>query len=157
MRKPKVYLETTMFNFYYADDAPEKRQDTIKLFKEIKEGHYEPYTSQYVVEELEKAPDQKKVLMLGLINQFNIKTFDADSEAERLAELYVTEGIIPQKYSTDALHIAIATVKNMDFIVSLNFKHIVKRKTIETTELVNFRAGYKRVGIYSPAEVIENE
>ena len=115
MRKPKVYLETTMFNFYYADDAPEKRQDTIKLFKEIKEGHYEPYTSQYVVEELEKAPDQKKVLMLGLINQFNIKTFDADSEAERLAELYVTEGIIPQKYSTDALHIAIATVKNMDF------------------------------------------
>jgi len=128
-----------------------------KLFEEIKEGRYEPYTSQYVLEELEQAPEQKAALMLGLIGECSIKTFDADNEAEQLAELYVTESIIPRKYSTDALHIAIATVKNMDFIVSLNFKHIVKRKTIEATELVNFRAGYKRIGIYSPAEVIEDE
>jgi hypothetical protein len=45
----------------------------------------------------------------------------------------------------------------MDFIVSLNFRHIVKRKTIEETELVNYREGYKRIGIYTPAEVIDYE
>jgi len=157
MKKLKIYLETTMFNFYFTDDAPEKHCETVKLFKEIKEGKYEPYTSQYVIEELEQAPEQKAALMLGLIREYNIKTFDADNEAEQLAELYVTEGIIPQKYFTDARHIAIATVKNLDFIISLNFKHIVKRKTIEATELINFKAGYKRIGIYSPAEVIDDE
>jgi hypothetical protein len=36
-------------------------------------------------------------------------------------------------------------------------KGIVKRKTIEMTEMVNFKEGYKRVGIYSPTEVIESD
>lgn len=157
MRTPKVYLETTIFNFTFADDAPEKKRDTLKLFAEIKEGRYEPYTSQYVIDELELASEPKKSMMLELISEYGVKTFDADADAERLARTYVAEGIIPVKYSTDALHIAIAAVKNMDFIASLNFKHIVKRKTIEMTELINFREGYKKVGIYSPAEVIEDE
>jgi rRNA-processing protein FCF1 len=63
MKKPKIYLETTLFSFYFSDDSPEKRCDTIKLFEEIKEGRYDPYTSQYVVEELEQAPEQKAALM----------------------------------------------------------------------------------------------
>lgn len=157
MRIPKIYLETTMFNFYFADDAPEKKQDTLKLFEEIKEGLYEPYTSEYVVDELSDAPDEKRLEMLRLIEEYGVKLINASDEADRLSNIYVDEGIIPQKYSTDGLHIAIATIMNLDFIVSLNFKHIVKRKTILMTEVVNVREGYKAVGIYSPAEVIENE
>jgi hypothetical protein len=49
------------------------------------------------------------------------------------------------------------SVFNFYFIVSYNFKHIVKRKTIKMTELLNYREGYKKVGIYSPTEVIEDE
>jgi hypothetical protein len=75
----------------------------------------------------------------------------------RLADIYVTEGIIPQKYRTDALHIAIATVMDLDFVVSFNFKHIVKRKTIMMSSVVNMREGYKQIGIFSPTEVIEND
>lgn len=157
MRVPKLYLETTMFNFYFAGDAPEKRQDTLKLFAEIKAGKYEPYTSQYVIRELEMASEAKRNLMMGLIREYSVKIFEADVEAERLATVYIAAGIIPEKYSTDGLHIAIATIKGIDFIVSLNFKHIVKRKTIEMTELINFREGYKKVGIYSPMEVVEDE
>jgi len=149
-------LETTIFNFYFAEDAPERRGCVAKLFKEIKENRYEPYTSQYVIDELERAPELKASKMLGLLNEYKIDVFYRDVEAEELAKNYIAEGVIPQKYSTDALHIAIATVKNMDFIVSLNFKHIVKRKTIEATEILNFRAGYKRIGIYSPEEVIDD-
>ncbi len=44
---------------------------------------------------------------------------------------------------------------DLDFIVSLNFKHIVKRKTLNMAESINIREGYKRIGIFSPAEVIE--
>ncbi len=28
---PKIYLETSAVNFFYADDAPDKRDDTILL------------------------------------------------------------------------------------------------------------------------------
>ena len=35
MKTLKLYLETTLFNFFYADDAPEKKSDTLKLFQEM--------------------------------------------------------------------------------------------------------------------------
>ena len=60
MRLQKIYIETTVFNFFFADDAPEKRQDTIMLFEEIKEGKYEPYTSFVVVDEIKKTPSVEK-------------------------------------------------------------------------------------------------
>ena len=157
MRVPKIYLETSVFNFYFADDAPDKRQDTLKLFEEIGAGQYVPYTSSYVMQELLLANEPKKSRMVDLIERYNITHQPADSEAERLAEIYVAEGIIPIKYSTDAVHIAMATVTDLDFIVSFNFQHIVKRKTIIMTEAINAREGYKKVGIYSPTEVIESE
>ncbi len=67
------------------------------------------------------------------------------------------EGTIPRKYAADALHIAAATVHDIDLIVSYNFKHIVKLKTVTMTEIVNLREGYKKIGIFSPTEVIEND
>jgi hypothetical protein len=38
MRVPKIYLETSVFNFCFADDAPDKRDDTVRLFEEIRQG-----------------------------------------------------------------------------------------------------------------------
>jgi hypothetical protein len=157
MKTPKVYLETTIFNFFYADDAPEKRDDTLKLFKEIQAGKYLPYTSDYVLREIEKTAEPKRRQMLDLITHYNIFSLPASDEAKNLADIYIAENIIPEKYSADGLHIATATVNDLDFIVSFNFKHIVKRKTITMTEVINLREGYRRIGIFSPTEVIENE
>jgi predicted nucleic acid-binding protein len=155
MRTPRIYLETTLFNFFFADDAPEKRQDTIKLFQEIKEGKYSPYTSDAVLEELEKASPEKFNQMFSLINQYSITILPVTEDAKRLANIYINEGVIPEKYPTDALHIALSTVNDLDHIVSYNFRHIVKLKTITMTESINIRENYKRIGILSPTEVIE--
>jgi predicted nucleic acid-binding protein len=157
MRVPKVYLESTVFNFYFADDAPDKRQDTLKLFEEIKEGKYTPYTSNAVLVELAQDVEPKRGQLLALVETYKVEVLPAHADELRLANIYVAEGIIPEKYATDALHIASTTANDLDFIVSYNFKHIVKRKTIMMTESVNLREGYKRIGIYSPTEVIEDE
>lgn len=155
MRKPKIYLETSVFNFVFADDAPDKRLDTLKLFEEIGEGRYLPYTSDFVVEELQRASEPKQSQMIDLITKHDMIVLPDDTETRRLADIYVGEGIIPAKYAADALHIAATTVNNLDYIVSFNFKHIVKVKTVTMTESVNLREGYKRIGIYSPTEVID--
>jgi len=157
MKIPKVYIETSVFNFVFAEDAPEKRDDAIKLFSEIKSGLYEPYTSDYVLQELKRADDPKQSQMIGLIEQYGMFFLDQSDEAERLASIYVAEGVVPERYFTDAVHIALATVSDLDFIVSFNFQHIVKRKTMTMTEGINIREGYKRIGIHSPTEVISNE
>jgi predicted nucleic acid-binding protein len=153
----EIYLETTVFNFKFADDSPEKKADTIKLFNEISEGKYIAYTSDYVLQELLKAKEPKRSKMVDLIEQYNVRLLEANEIAETLADKYVSGEIIPPGYRTDGIHIAMATINNLDIIVSYNFQHIVKLKTIMGTESINLREGYKRIGIYSPTEVIEND
>lgn len=155
---PKVYLESTMFNFYFADDALEKKQDTLAMFDEIKECKYEPYTSFVTVDEISRTADeQKRERMLALISEYDIGVLEDDSEADVLADIYVREGIIPEKYRDDALHIAVAAIAEMHIILSWNFQHIVKRKTRNMVNAVNLREGYRTIEICSPKEVIESE
>ena len=156
MRVPTIYLETTIFNFPFADDAPQYQADTKRLFAEIKAGKFKPFTSKYVVQELESTKDIGKLdKMKAMITSYGAIVIPASDEIVRLANVYVTTGVIPKRFITDALHIAAATVAGLDYIVSLNFKHIVKHKTIFETEVINTREGFKRVFIHTPAEVID--
>jgi hypothetical protein len=156
-RKQKIYLETTLFNFYIDKSRGEAHESTVRLFKEISEGKYEAFTSTYVTNELEKAEKKKKDEMLNLIPSYKITVLSASEGAERIARIYVDQGVIPKRYETDGLHIATAAVNELDMIISMNFEHIVKRKTIIMTEAINKVNGYHAVEIYSPMEVIENE
>jgi len=76
--------------------------------------------------------------MKALITDYEIEVIPPNKEAEWLASVYVKEGIIKAKYEMDALHIAVATIAKLDFIINLNFQHIVKHKTIfETVRVIN--------------------
>ena len=57
----------------------------------------------------------------------------------------------------DGPHIALAAVNGMDMMASLNFKHIVKEKTIKMTRRINERNGHRTVEMYSPEEVMKDE
>ena len=157
MKKLDIYLETSIFNFVFADDAPDKRDDTLILFDEIRTGKHNVFTSMATVEELGKANEPKQTQMMDLITEYSIRVVQLTENSELLAEKYIQEGMIPVKYRDDAVHIAIASVSGADVIVSWNFKHIVKLKTKLLTEEINVREGYKSIEIYSPTEVIENE
>ena len=94
--------------------------------------------------------------MEALVTAYNVEVLAPSDEIARLADIYISGGIIPARFPDDALHIATASVYEIDYIISLNFQHIVKHKTIIETELINAKEGYKRVFIHAPAEVIEN-
>ena len=49
MKKLKLYLETSVWNFYFANDAPDKRTETLRLFEEIRSDKYETYISELMV------------------------------------------------------------------------------------------------------------
>ena len=157
MYKPKIYMETTAINFVYADDAPDKKADTIKLFEEIKQGKYEPYTGYNVISEINKCGQELRDKLLDLIKNHNMVIMPPNDDIHYLADLYIKEGIIPEKYRDDAVHIATASYYGMDIIISWDFQHIVKRKTILMTGIVNMREGFKQMSIHTPSEVIEYE
>lgn len=156
MRIPKIYLETTMFNYYFDIDR-DAHADTVKLFEEIKAGKYKAFTSAYTVQELSKAPEEKFQKMIGLIKEYGIIVLDESDEAGILAELYQEQEILPRRSTTDARHIAIAAVNDLDMILSLNFEHIVRKKTVLMTGNLNAQYGYRAIDIRSPMEVVDRE
>jgi predicted nucleic acid-binding protein len=152
---PKLFIETTVFNFYFEGKQGQKQKDAIRLFDAITKGRYEAYTSQTVVDEI-KAASEEKSKKMDILSRKHIKKFIVLSpEAVQMANLYITKGIIPSKYKEDALHIAIATVNNFDLVISYNLGHIVKTKTMIGTGLVNLREGYRQIGLSTPTEVLE--
>jgi predicted nucleic acid-binding protein len=157
MTPPRIYLETTMFNFPFADDSPQYRDDTRRLFEEIKTGKFTPYTSTYATDELKATQNvELRTKMIGLIPEHDIKILESAEGVDRLASLYIAGEAIPVGFYTDALHIAMTAIYGLDFIVSLNFQHIVRDWTIERVGAINAREGYGRIGIYKPGEVIND-
>ena len=110
-----------------------------------------------MIEELKKASLEKYNKMFKLIKQCNITVLTTSDEAENLARRYISEGALPKGSLTDAIHIAVASINNLDKIISLNFRHIVREKTIKLTGEINILLGYKPIEINSPKEAINNE
>ena len=156
MQKLKIYLETTLFNYYFDTDR-DAHPDTVMLFTEIAEGKYEAYTSDAATDELKAAPAPKSVMMLALIEKYKIKMLTANEAVDKLVAIYIAEKIIPAKYKTDGVHIAVAAVNGLDFVVSMNFKHIVKVQTARRANAINVYKGYRAVEIVTPMEIVENE
>lgn len=74
-----------------------------------------------------------------------------------MAEAYEKNKILTPKFMEDMIHIALATVANVDVVVSWNFKHIVHLDKIRLFNAVNLKMGYKELEIYSPREVTNYE
>ena len=111
----------------------------------------------YAVGELQEAPDERAKIMIDLISEHDITVLDSSEEADALAATYQKQGIIPPGNTVDAQHIAVASVNDLDMIISLNFKHIVRKKTVTMTGRANADLGYRPVEIHSPMEVVERE
>lgn len=162
MSKPLIYLETTIFNYYCLEDPyrEEDISDTKKLFEKIEMGLFEPYTSDIVIVELGKCRDAElRRKMLGLLKKFDIiELTTRDYEGyEGLGQKYIQSGAIPMKKRDDALHIACATLSQMDILVSWNCDHIVRFKTQQIVRAINLVEGLNDISINTPREVINLE
>lgn len=78
-------------------------------------------------------------------------------EADRLAALYIADGVIGWANFDDALHVATATVHRVDMLVSWDFKHIVNRTRIRGYHDIGTREGYSPLVINSPEEVVRHD
>lgn len=157
---PKIYLETSVFNYYFLNDPKREKEisDTKKLFKQIKEGKFESYVSAVTIRELEMCLDiSKKQKMLGLIEEYDIRKLMLDIKYEELADKYIIAEAIPERKRDDARHIAVATLYEMNILVSWNCEHIVKFKTQQIVKTVNLLEGLNNIAINTPMEVVDND
>ncbi|OGR50903.1 MAG: hypothetical protein A3I11_06235 [Elusimicrobia bacterium RIFCSPLOWO2_02_FULL_39_32] len=156
MKKLKLYFDTSVLNFAIATDVPNEKDATLKLFKEIEEGKYEVFVSSVVIDEIGRAPEIIAIKLKEVLMKLNAVKLLVNEDSVELANKYVENRVIPPRYKDDALHIAVATVNDLDMIVSWNFSHMVKVKTKREVRGINLLNGYKEMEIVSPQEVIED-
>lgn len=127
-----------------------------RLFAKFESGEYLLVLSDVTLSELERAPDAVQDLVRRL-PAGSKQLVPLTPEAERLAALYLEEGVVPKRMWSDAQHIAAATVHGVDVLVSWNFKHVVNLQRIRGYNHVNEKEGYGMLEIRTPREVISDD
>jgi predicted nucleic acid-binding protein len=153
MHKQRIYIDTSVIGGCF--DIEFEEWSNI-LFDEFIEGEKIVVVSDVVFDELLNAP-RKVREKLDQIETENVEIHYKDSEVAFLASKYIEFGAISENSLNDAYHLAIATVFNVDVLVSWNFKHIVNLDRILKYNSINLMFGYKILEIRNPKEVISNE
>ncbi|MCL1946345.1 MAG: type II toxin-antitoxin system VapC family toxin [Chitinivibrionia bacterium] len=141
-----LYLDTSIFGGYYDEIF---KQDTRLLFDKIKTGNYIVFVSDLVERELEKAPENVR----NLLEDIKYQSIKVSQECRDLADEYIKEKVVGETSRDDCNHIATATIFNVDYLVSWNFKHIVNVEKMKGYNSVNTKNGYKHLEIHSPKDM----
>jgi len=155
MRKLKIYLDTSVISHLDAYDAQDKQVDTLLLWEEIKSGKYKVFISDIVFEEIYKNLEIKRELLLKYLTDIEYQHISIDDDIRKYADELNRLDILSEKHISDCLHIGSAVIYDCDMLLSWNFKHMVRIKTINGVKSVNSLLGYKEIGIYPPSMIIE--
>jgi predicted nucleic acid-binding protein len=149
MTKTKLYLDTSVPSAYYDYSKPLRQLITQKWF-ENEARFYNIYVSVLTIEEIDRFKNvYKKENIKNLILKYNADILEISDKIKDLADIYISEGAIPESEPEDALHIAIATVHNIEGLASWNFKHIVSINPIRKIHEINKNLRYQLIEIGS--------
>ncbi len=157
MKKTKLYLDTSVPSFLFADDSPEKREATIQFWDILKMGLYDIVISDILLTEISRSEVPSSQQLEDRLAEIILKIVSVNEDIYSLAQKYIDEGIIPQKYQDDALHVALATYNEVDALISWNFKHMVNLKTIRGVNGINRMLGFKELEILTPQSWIQED
>jgi hypothetical protein len=152
--KKKLYIETSVWNQLKQSEMPDYKETAEKFFGEVEKGLYDIFISDAVLMEIEKCTDvERKNQLLGFIEKYSPTLLPYEQESETLRQKYVDTGIMSDlqenKYY-DTAHVAVATVNQMPYLLTFNYKHFLKINKIEAFNGVNILNGYGQIQLVSP-------
>ncbi len=148
----RVYADTSVYGGAFDREFAEH---SGLFFEQVKLGRFRLVTSALVEDELDPAPAEVQRLYQSLADL--VETVPITPDAARLQQAYLDAGILSERSSEDALHVAVATVHGCEILVSWNYRHIVHMEKGPRYNAVNVLHGYPAVAIHSPAEVVSYE
>ena len=121
-----VYIETTIFS--YLTSRPSKNlvaaawQQVTADWWDNQRARFELYISELVVAKAERGDPEAAAKRLEQLQK--IPELSTTEEAILLAEKLIKKGAIPLKAADDAMHIALAAVHGIDYLLTWNCRHI---------------------------------
>lgn len=152
MKVYRTYVDTSVFGGVFDDEFKFASQE---FFEQANRSRFQIVISAAIKAEIVLAPEAVKEFFFELIPRADL--VEISEPCLKLRDSYLKAKIVTKKFSTDALHVAIATVSQCDLIVSWNFQHIVHFDKIPLYNAVNILEGFQQLAIHSPLEVIKYE
>ena len=153
--KPKVYIETSVTSYLTGrasrDRVAAVRQEATFEWWEQDANSYDLFVSDVVSDEASEGDPEAAERRLAAIA--TIPTLDVTERAQSLSEHLIGFGVIPLQAATDALHVAVAALNGMDYLLTWNYKHLANAAIRRKLESLVEDAGYSCPVICTPEEL----
>jgi hypothetical protein len=153
--KEKVYIETSVISYLSGRLSRDiiivgRQEITREIWPHLAE-QFDCYISSLVREEIERGDPEAANNRLAVLT--DIATLTISDEARDFTKAIVENGLMPRQFTEDALHIAIATMHGVDYLLTWNFKHLNNVQTkVKIADFIE-DCGYEPPQVCSPDEL----
>jgi predicted nucleic acid-binding protein len=154
---PSVYVETTIPSYLAA--APSRdlivagQQQITHTWWQTARERFELFISEAVLQEIRAGDPVAAARRMELVKELAV--LDVTKEADSLVEIYQRQFNLPHRAKADMVHIAVAVVYELDYVVTWNCKHIANWQILRRLMEVNHSLGRFTPLLYTPAEFLE--
>jgi hypothetical protein len=156
--KPRVYVETSVLSYltsWPSRDLVKAAHQGVTIEWWARRERFDLFVSEAVLAEIGRGDPEAARLRLAAAG--GLPALTATTDAQVLASALLSAAAMPAKAAMDAIHVAIATVHGMNFLLTWNCTHIANAVMRESIEEVCRRQGFKPPIICTPEELIPQE
>jgi predicted nucleic acid-binding protein len=154
---PSAYIETTIPSYYVSRTSlnllQASRQASTRMWWDSGCSGFDLFTSLEVIDEAAEGEEEMACRRLDLLKK--AARLEITDDVGSLADRLVVSGLVPSKAASDAIHIAVASVHGMDYLVTWNFKHIANPFTRERLRTLVGDSGFRLPVMCSPDELLQ--
>jgi predicted nucleic acid-binding protein len=151
-----VYIETSILGYLTArpsrDIIVSANIEITREWWNIRRTNFQLYSSQAVVKETSQGDTAVASQRLEIIS--NLSLLDLNQSVLDLAEQFLKRSNLPAKADVDAIHIAVATVHGMDYLLTWNCKHIANAQIQRKLAEISINSGYELPILCTPYELL---
>ena len=155
--KKSVYLETSIPSYLTARPSRDVRaaawQQITSQWWDEAQADYDLFTSELVTVEASAGNPEAAARRLEALR--GIAELPIDEEVQELADQLISKGSIPFGAEADALHVAVAAVHRIDYLLTWNFRHIDNAAKKPIMRSICAAAGYSCPEICAPMELLQ--
>lgn len=153
-----VYIETSIVSYLTARPSSDlivaAHQKATQEWWLRRRHQFELRVSEFVVWEARNGhPEAAQKRLSALVGIQHLQLLPA---IEILAEALLVNGAVPSKARLDAFHIATASVHQVDYLLTWNFRHIANAELWPSIRAVCESMNIRMPNICSPLELLED-
>ncbi len=151
-----VYIETSILGYLTARSTKNLilagNIEMTRDWWELRRSAFTLYISQVVLDEATRGDEEIAAQRLEAVRGFPL--LEVTEAVQNLAIQFMTRSNLPPKASDDAIHIALATVNSLDYLLTWNCKHIANAQIQKKLLKICSDFGYTLPIICTPYELM---